>query len=206
MNSRLNGPLGAAAIAALLAASPANAADRSGNFVLRGAGSQVCPAFMTAINSRDKEASTTYLAWFQGYLSAHNRLTPEIFDIMPTQGPADFMGVVKAICEKAPQFSVENAAHQAIALLRPLAQAAPSALVRLDHKGKTANVRENVLKQLETRLVALGHLRSVAPDGGRVPADLHAAIEKFQRAEKLDVTGLPDLATLLRAQAGRPAK
>ena len=206
MNSTRYGALGAITIAVFLATCPASAADRSGNFVLRGAGSQVCPAFMTAINSRDQQASTTYLAWLQGYLSAHNRLAPDIFDLMPTQGAADFMGVVKAICEKAPQFSVENAANQAVALLRPLAQTAPSPLVRLEHKTKTVSVRENVLKQLESRLVALGHLRAAPTANARNLAELHAAIEKFQRAEKLEATGLPDLATLLRAQAAKPVK
>lgn len=195
-----------AALAVLAASTPSHAADRSGSFVLRGAGSQVCPAFMTTINARDKAGSTAYLAWFQGYLSANNRLLPETFDVVPTQGAADFMGVVKAICEKAPQFTVENAANQAIALLRPLHQAEPSQLIKLSHKGKTAELRENVLKQLEARLIALGHLRAPSGNSARVMADVHAAIEKFQRTEKLEPSGLPDLATLLRAQAAKPAK
>lgn len=198
--------LAIAALAAIIAASPAAAADRSGNFVLRGAGSQPCPTFMTAINARDQATSATYLAWLQGYMSANNRLLADTFDVMPTQGPVDFMGVVKAICERSPKFSVENAANQALVLLRPLRQTAPSPLVKLSYKGKTAELRESVLKQLEARLMELNHLRQPKTAGARSDAELHLAIEKFQRAEKLTVTGLPDLATLLRARAGSAPK
>lgn len=191
-------------VASPLFLAPAHASDPKGSFVLRGAGSQVCPAFMTTINSRDQAASTTYLAWLQGYVSAHNRLLQDTFDVVPTANPADFMGVVKAICEKAPQFTVENAASQAIALLRPVRQNAASPMLKISHKGKETQIQAAVLLQLETRLIALGHMRGTA--SGKATPDLHAAIEKFQRAEKLPVTGHPDLTTLLRAQIAMAEK
>lgn len=191
-------------LAALLLSTAGQAADQNGNFVLRGAGSQPCTALVASINSRDKTASTTYLAWAQGYLSANNRLLKGTFDVMPTQGPGDFLGVIKAICDKAPQMPVENAANQAVLILRPLHQATDAPIVKLAHKGKTAEIRATVLAQLETKLIGRGLLRGEAT--AKPSGELYAAIEKFQTSERLTVTGLPDLATLLRAQASVPAK
>ena len=184
-----------AAFAVFLGAGTAQAADASGNFAVRGLGSQTCATYVAA--AAKPEEFARYGNWLLGYVTVQNRLTPDTYDVIPTEPGADFPNVVAVVCRTNPQMLLENAAASAISVMKPLRQTAASPLVQVSVDGKTVTIHQDSLKRLQTALIAKQVFKGAA--NGTSTAAFTDALKAFQRKEGIPVTGLPDIDTFIRA-------
>lgn len=186
------------AIAAVaLAAAPASAADSKGAFAVRGAGSDRCDVFLKAIADKDAVRLERYGAWLLGYVSASNRLIDKTFDAVPSQAPTDVLGVVAVVCRSQPATLVDTAISQALVLLSPIRLNADSPVVTVSNGGRSLRLRQEALTMLQQNLAKKGLFKG--PVDGKISPQFLKVISEFQLKEKILVSGLPDLDTIIRA-------
>lgn len=188
------------ALAALFAAAglsghAAWAADEQGNFGLRGYGGRTCETYLGEIP--DAGHAANYGSWLMGYATARNRLQSGTFDILPFPDGTVILRAVTAVCGDQPQLTVEQAADEVIRATERLQQASPSEIVTITLDGRTLQIRQNALAAIQQRLSDRG-LYSGSADG-RWNEATETAVKEFQLREKIIASGLPDLATLIRA-------
>lgn len=195
----MNGALRAAVAGAamLLAALPGvgHAADQRGRYAVRGMGGSTCTsALKTLATPGDANA---LIGWLLGYATAVNRLQGDTFDVIPSGDGADLARVFAVVCQKQPDLAVEAAVQRAIASLAPLRLRQESPLVAVGTAPATVQLRQETLVRVQA--VLIGRKLLAGPADGKSSPALVAALRKFQVAEKLQPTGLPDLQTLARA-------
>ncbi|SFR02048.1 peptidoglycan-binding domain-containing protein [Poseidonocella sedimentorum] len=183
------GPATLIAAALLLAQAQQSPAQ---SYAVEGPGRTSCAAFR-AMDTAAPELRET-AAWLTGYLTAHHRLMPEIFDLSPWQTPGITLGLIRQFCSAQPDASVERAAQELVRYLAPGALTEPSEFVAMRNGDQITVLYEAVLAQVRDALADAG----IPP--GTEDAELANALTAFQTARGLPVTGLPDqrtLATLL---------
>lgn len=178
-------------------AGPAAAADDKGAFAVRGVGSDRCDAFIAAIAAKDGLKLERYGSWLLGYLSASNRLIGRTFDAVPSQVPTDVLGIVAVICRNQPAALVDTAVSQALVVLNPIRLTADSPLITVSNAGRTLQVRTEALIRLQQNLAKKGLYKG--PADGKLSPQLAKIISDFQQVEKIQISGLPDLDTQIRA-------
>jgi hypothetical protein len=167
---------------------PALASDAAGKFTVRGVGSNPCSAVQASLKSNDKIA---------GYTSAYNRHVPQTFDILPTSAGGDLLGIVMAVCRVSPNASLETATAQSLSAVAAMRLTRETPIVKVTADGKTVEIRQEALTNLQQNLSEKGLYRG--PLNGVSSPALVAAIKAIQTREKLEVTGLPDIDTMIRA-------
>jgi len=206
--------LSAAVLALSVVALPAQAADPSGRFNVRGAGSLRCDAVAAAFTAKDAR-SAQVMDWLMGYTTAWNRLNAGTFDALPGEDGRDLAGLAFALCRNNPSANLETAAAAGLRLLAPLQATRDGALVSFavpapaPAKPGTAaapaprpiRLHPEAVRMVERKLKALGRYQA-AESGAASPA-LATALRAFQQAEKLAPTGLPDMPTLIRLMQAR---
>jgi hypothetical protein len=176
---------------------PALASDAAGKFTVRGVGSNPCSAVQASLKSNDKIAGSLYLSWLMGYASAYNRHVPQTFDILPTSAGGDLLGIVMAVCRVSPNASLETATAQSLSAVAAMRLTRETPIVKVTADGKTVEIRQEALTNLQQNLSEKGLYRG--PVNGVSSPALVAAIKAIQTREKLEVTGLPDIDTMIRA-------
>lgn len=188
--------VGVVASMALLALSvPAQSADKSGRFVVRGNGADLCSSFSKAFKAKDKSAVDRYAAWIFGYASATSKLSPQTLDVSPSADGRDILASVLNICQAKPAIAVEAATAAVFSGLSAIRPTLDSPIVSFSVDGKTLGVREETVRFIERKLRAAGLYKDA--EGGKATAQLIAAIKKFQADQKLPVSGLPNIRTLV---------
>ncbi|TDL89070.1 hypothetical protein [Meridianimarinicoccus aquatilis] len=159
-------------------------------YVVEGPGRASCAAF----TEWEPEGLQRQLsaAWLTGYLTAHNRFMPDIFDLTAWQSPGLLLGLLEQYCAAHPEEIVERGAQELIAYLLPRALTDEADLVTLQNDGSVVFVYRPVLAQVRAALAAAGY----APGSGET--GLSDALAAYQMAEQLEQTGLPDQPTLSR--------
>jgi hypothetical protein len=132
-----------------------------------------------------------------GYATARNRVASDTFDVLPLPDGSVFLQAVSAICANQPAITVEAAANEVIRATAPMHQSRATAIVTIEHEGRTMAIRQGALMALQSRLAERGIYSG--PVNGQWGTVIAAAVETFQKREKITVTGVPDLATLFRA-------
>lgn len=186
----------AAILAALtLPHAAAQASDTDGNFALRGYGSRTCEMYQT--EKSDPGHANQYGSWLMGYVTARNRLQPDTFDILPFIDGMVLLQAISAVCADRKDITVENATSEVIRAIAPLHQRSASAALTIERGGQTVRIREEAIAKLQARLIER-RLYAGSADG-KWTDELSSAIQEFQLREQIASTGLPDLATLVRA-------
>ena len=175
---------------ALCAATSAAAQDASNPYVVEGPGRTHCAAF--AKQPQQSDAHRLMAAWMAGYLTAHNRLTPQVFDFSAWQSPGVLVGLLAQYCAAHPDRIAENGAQDLIAYLAEDAIRDPAEVAMLEHNGSAVLLYVPVIARVRAALSEIGH------QGGSTDFELVAALKAYQQDQGLDVTGLPDQATLAR--------
>ena len=186
-----------AVAAAILVVRPAVAADAKGTFAVRGVGSDRCETYTAAVVAKDSPKLERYGSWLMGYMSASNRLIDKTFDAVPSQVPTDILSIVAVICRSQPATLIDTVASQALVLLSPIRLTADSAIIKVTNADKTLQVRQEALITLQQNLTKKGLYKGAAD--GKFSPQLAKTISEFQQKEKIPVSGLPDLDTLIRA-------
>ncbi len=180
----------------------AQAADGSGRFGVKGVGGVACSRYLQAFEAKD-QAYLMYLGWFGGYLTGANQRLEDTFDLMPWQSVGLVSYAVANVCRQAPKASVLQAVRQVIQGVWPqrLTRASPM----VSAKGERAEVKiyRAALIQVQQALKQSGFYEGDLH--GRYDSATQEALEYFQEAKGLTVTGLPDQRTLLLLFQARPA-
>jgi len=102
-------------LAAALLCGTAQAADKDGNFHVLGSGMLTCQAYLDA---NDKDRLSAEL-WWEGYVTAMNRLTDDTWSVVGKDDPVDRVnGAIQKQCKEHPKILFTIAVHNAIQSLR----------------------------------------------------------------------------------------
>lgn len=157
------------------------------------------PGRMTCADLNDAEAGAPRIiavsSWLNGYLTAHNRLSNDIFDLTPWQTPPILMSLLAQYCGANPDQIVERGAQELVAYLAPNALREPSEVVAVGQGSDVVLLYVRTVADIRQRLSEEGFPPAVSMES------LVEAIAAFQEQNGLPVTGLPSsntLALLLR--------
>lgn len=178
----------------LFLAPPANAASAAGKYAIKDAGLATCKLY-TEEKSKTSKRYFQFVGWVMGYLSAHNRYAKDNADIAPWQSTDLLAALIRNYCRAKPDKRLVDATNQLIAALQPNRLRNSSKRLKVTAGGKALLIYETILRRAQQMLAERGHYTGAA-DGKFGPAT-QKALEKFQKANKLTVTGLPDQRTLL---------
>lgn len=188
-------------IAIIAVPSQGRAADTNGKFAVRGIGSTKCSQMLSAIDSKDKTMSKDsiilYSSWLNGYVSHLNRSEKSTYDIVPLSDTTQLLAVVVNQCRNNAGSLVESITSAVITALSKAKVSAESPLVDLTVGDQKGSFRKATLIALQSRLIALGHLKGKAD--GEFGSGSQQALRALQKTEKLKETGFPDADTIMRA-------
>lgn len=178
-----------AALLAAVLAGPVAAADEDGRYALEGPGRIDCARYVAIAEAGGRDLDVL-ASWTLGYLSAHNRVLPQTFDLTPWQDAATVMRLVGQFCTANPGRSFEDGLQELIAYLARSRLTRDSETVAVGAGGKATVLYRDTLEQVRSRLGEAGY------PPGNTAESLALALRSFQRAEGLPDSGLPDQATL----------
>ncbi len=188
----------AAACVWAAAALPAAAADANHDFAVHGIGALTCTQLTNTPAKAQGEVRMVLASWLLGYLTAMNRADAVTYDATPVQDQGALVNMVSGVCKLHPKVPVEAVAFSVFQSLEKakLATASPEIKVTV---GKSSTVlRQDTLNKVEKVLVSLKYLPAGQATGA-FSGSTAVALAKFQTAQKLPATGLPDPATVVRA-------
>lgn len=184
----------AAAIALGPLSSGALGADRAGEYSVRGPGAQRCDSFTAAVEQNRADLGA-FIGYIDGVLTTTSRLTQNVFDVNPFILPGPFAAIVVNICKQSPDRILELAVRGGIEALTRARVAQASPVVEMTVGDNRMSLRVETIRAVQTRLRALNLLRD-NPDG-RFGPSTEEALKRFQQANRLTVTGLPDPDTVI---------
>ena len=174
---------------------PASASDSEGNFAIAGAGFQPCSAFLESYEAQDVNL-LAYRSWINGFVTAHNLLLEDTYNVSPVHTLDELTGVLARVCGANTELVMAQATTAVLNQFEPLHLSAPSEPVTLTQGDASVTVPAVFVERAQTALAELGHYQG-GVDGIYGPGTA-AAITSFQEAEELPPTGLPDATTLTR--------
>ena len=171
------------------------AADEKGKFAVRNAGMVSCEVFLKESQKKEKSrAYNMYLGWIDGYISAANQFTNKTFDLAPWGNTPFYAVLLSKYCEKNPKDPFYIAVNKFIGSQVQNRLQTFSILVPVTNGKDTTHVYVGVLKAVQQILKNEKYYKG-AVDGQFGPGTINA-LKKFQKANKLAETGLPDQLTL----------
>jgi peptidoglycan hydrolase-like protein with peptidoglycan-binding domain len=177
---------------------PAQAADTKHDFAVHGIGALSC-ADLTATSAKNMPVVRGLLAsWLLGYVTAMNRSQTVTYDVTPVQEQGALVNMVAGVCQKHPNVPIETVSYIVLQTLEKakLSSESPEVTVTV---GKASTIlRQDTLQRLQKVLVSLQYLDANQATGS-FGAKTQDALIKFQTAQNLPKTGLPDPATVVRA-------
>ena len=215
---RNNLSLSALVLGALMAVSGwALAADADGKFAVKGAARTTCEHYSKAYEERTESPNryVIYTGWLEGYLSALNERTPGTYDLTSFESTQLLARLVYANCQRDVSMPFFNIArHMAAALKVTRIPSFSDTVVvqgKVEIEGQAApheitlRMYKETVRRLQNNLRSVGYFSE--PIDGVYGDALRAAMRKYQTANSLTVTGLPDQLTLLKLlrQPSKPA-
>ena len=191
--SRLRPALVVALMLATASVTTAQAADEKGRFAVKGPGLASCQDFVNHV----KDKSQTFYVmggWLLGFLSAHNLHMENTYDAASWQSGELLLGLMENYCRQRPEERFAEGAIKLIRLLMPNRLTTESRLVRAENGENRVAVYEEVMRRTQQALKDQGYYAGVI-DGLYGPGS-KTALTKFQEANKLPTTGVPDPRTL----------
>ncbi|MFC2992563.1 peptidoglycan-binding domain-containing protein [Halomonas tibetensis] len=187
-------PLGALLLPALLGS--AQAADTDGNYAVRGAGTLRCADFFNEVSEGGGGAGVpAYVAWIDGYLTAHNRMTDATFDISPLVSSAEVAALARNLCRENPQLRLETTLARIAGLFEPARVRQDSQLVLIRQGDQEVLIRQETLQRVQQALEERGY--DIVPSGGFDDAT-QQALTRFQEQNDQRVTGTPHADSVVR--------
>lgn len=186
----------AAGLLCLLAFGSGHAADEKNRFGVKGAGAARCSAFVKAYEEKSPTLPV-YGGWIDGFLTAANAKTDDVFDISPWQSTEVLAYALASYCRKYPELSFFRAVQAMEKLLIRDAMQDYSPVVVARHGKKVVAVYVDVLQQVRERLFELGFLAS-QPKADQFDKATVEGLLAYQQSQNITQTGLPDQITLTR--------
>lgn len=171
------------------------AADDAGRFAVRNAGMVTCRAFVDEKAKRSAEFNL-YMGWIDGYISAANQFTKDTYDLVPWGNTIFLATLLESHCKKNPEQLFYVAVNKLAAALLKQRLRTQSELIGTSYRGKKTYIYKSILREVQGYLKK-EKLYSSEPDGEFGPGTAKA-LEAYQKANGLAVTGLPDQITLYK--------
>lgn len=185
----------AVVIALLMAPFVAHAADKDGNFRIKDFGTESCQRYV-AEKSNDSAVYYLSRSWLNGYLTAYNHKIPGTYDAAGDFGIDALAAWLEAYCKANPQSDFITATTALITVLEPVRLQKNPQTIEATAQNQTIRIAQETMQRVQQALKDRGHYQGATD--GLFGARTQTALEAFQRAEGLTVTGLPDQVTLLR--------
>ena len=170
-----------------------DAADADNQFAIKGIGLSTCESFVEARKTQTPQYFQ-FGGWMNGFLSAANRYEKDTFDLVPWQSTGMLAASLADFCERHPQLQFVRAVALLLNTLGPDRLQSQSELVEAKTGETSVFIYGATLQRAQQILVERGHLRG-APSG-ELDIATQQALKRFQEANSLEATGLPDQATL----------
>ncbi|MEP4195016.1 MAG: peptidoglycan-binding domain-containing protein [Aliishimia sp.] len=165
------------------------AADKGGSYALEGPGRVSCRAFAEIDASSDQ--MKLLAAWTLGYLSAHNRILSDTYDLTPWQNIESVLGLTRQYCLSNGEATYEESLQELMRFLAPDRLQAAEPIVQIGSGPLQAVVYGSTIKEVRQILEREGY---ALPKNDEA---LATTLQKFQRNNALPETGILDQATLL---------
>ena len=172
----------------------ARASDEAQNFAVKGAGLASCSDYLQA-RQNNTSAFYQFGGWINGYLTGLNQLSPKTYDLAPWQASDLLAGVILRNCRENPQQRFVETVAAMVASLKDQRLLVKSPLVEARVGETRVRIYREQLRRVQEKLAESG-LYQGERDGifnNRTEDGLRA----YQKASRLEETGLPDQATLL---------
>lgn len=181
-------------VSLIVAAGPASANNKSGQFAVEGSGRATCVNFTAARANKTSAPYERMIGFVEGYMTAANRYEANTFDLSPWHNAEAFALILDHHCKSNPNDSLATGVQKMVASFQPIRLAEFSQLVEVgDGKNKTF-VYEAILRRAQAALKRRGLY--AGQENGRYSSELRLSLVKFQQSAKLQPSGLPDPATL----------
>ncbi len=190
--------LALAASAGLLLSLPSHAADRNGNFAIKGVGLAPCTDFLESFRAGDARLPM-FLGWVSGFLSAMNLHSPDTYDLVDWQSDDYIAASLRGWCEANPSERFFSGVYQMARSLEAFRVSAQSPAVIMEGPQGKIRLYRSTLDKVRAELETRG-LYDEAAHGREAFA---MALKAYQRREGLPETGVPDTATLFRLFAAK---
>ncbi len=178
----------------MLVAFPATAADKDGNFAIKGGGVQSCAALHKAYESKSGDLRF-YAGWIDGYITGLNQFSNQTYDLATWQNADTLLALTHSVCQQLPgEKRVFDAFIEVMRLLAPGRLQSEDGLIALVQGTDGTAIYDGVLRSAKARLKDAG-FNPGALDSSFTP-ETAAAFQAYQKRENLPETGLPDQKTL----------
>lgn len=182
-----------ALLAALLVTTTAHAADRDGNFAVKGIGLASCADFLESVRTEDERLPMFY-GWVSGFLTAMNLHGTDTYDLIDWQSDAYIAESLSRWCQDNREERFFSGVYQMARSLEAFKVTARSPVVVMDGPDGRIRLYRATLDRVRDRLAAMDLLAQGEED----PDALKTALRAYQGRENLPQTGVPDTATLFR--------
>lgn len=177
------------------------AADAERRFAVKGVGRSTCADFLAAQKERSRQYFL-YGGWLGGYITALNQNEADTFDLASWQ-TTDLLALsMTAHCRQYPDKAFYLAAYELAIELRKTRLTENSPLIEATAGDQKIRIYQETMRRAQQKLNEQGY--AVGTPDGAFGAQTEKALRAFQKASKLQETGLPDQPTLMRLFYGKP--
>lgn len=183
-------------LAALIAVTAlgADAAEKDGQFAIKGAGAQTCAQFIAAWDQGNTDLKQ-YAGWIDGYVTAVNQHVSNTYDTTPWQTTETLLGMTHSVCKQlAPKARFIDAMSLLLRQIWPTRLHEKSEFDEIRRGQRAMVVYRAVLDAVKARLTTLGY--AAGPPGAAFDESMSNALRAFQGERGLQPTGLPNQKTL----------
>ena len=178
----------------LLVSISVHAADENGKFAVKGAGKRTCSDFVAAMEAKSTDYYL-YGGWLEGFISSYNQHQKNNFDVTPWQTTELLLSLLQHHCQSKPDTYFLNATNSLIKTLFSIRLEAENNLVKVQVGKQESYFYQEILGRAKHRLKVLGFLKG--NESGPFTREDAIAFENYQKSIGLNVSGMPDQATLV---------
>lgn len=180
--------------AVMVSAGAASAADKAGNYFVRGFGSQPCERYL----AERKAGSPAYLffrEWANGYITAYSQFGAETYDAAADFDLDAVSGLLQTFCNGNKTTNFATAAYAVTRELHKYRIVSQSPVASIEAGKGKIQVFEETVKRVQQTLKQQGMYKGEVD--GKFGKGTAAAISAYQKKKKIPETGVPDRRTLL---------
>lgn len=171
------------------------AKDVNNKFAVKGAGAVTCQQYVEAVKG-NSDRLIAFTGWVDGYLSFHNEVSKETFDIVPWQSTKLLSKALYSHCNKKPELTFFAAVKYMIQALQDTRLREASELVKIKVGDQSQYYYQSVITDAQK---ALNDKLSISlPTDGKYNEQMQRALLDYQKSQKINQSGLPDQDTLQR--------
>jgi hypothetical protein len=181
-------------VAVVISAGAASAADKTGNYFVRGFGSQPCERYL-AERKANSPAYLFFREWANGYVTAYSQFGAETYDAAADFDLDAISGLLETFCNGNKKRNFATAVYAVTRELHKYRIVSQSPVASVDAGKGKIHVFEETVRRVQQTLKQQGIYKGEVD--GKFGKGTASAIGAYQKKKKLPETGVPDRRTLL---------